>query len=97
MTQTRVQPRSESCDITRQGMSAFIIAMLQGDSNAEPTNILAVDTMIADTSARTSKQMDATAHAPELQEPESLLRPLKLLAERAGIREDVRVHFLNVT
>lgn len=48
MAQTRVQPKSESYDITRQGVSAFIAAMLQGDSSAEPINILAVDAMIAD-------------------------------------------------
>lgn len=39
MAQTRVQPKSESYDITRQGVSAFIAAMLQGDSSAEPINI----------------------------------------------------------
>ncbi len=80
---TRVQPKSESYDITRQGVSAFIAAMLQGDSSAEPINILAVDAMIADIDARTSRQMDAIIHAPEFQELESLLRSLKLLVERA--------------
>ena len=86
MAQTRVQPKSESYDITRQGVSAFIAAMLQGDSSAEPINILAVDAMIADIDARTSRQMDAIIHAPEFQELESLLRSLKLLVERADTR-----------
>ena len=45
--------------------------MLQGDSSAEPINILAVDAMIADIDARTSRQMDAIIHAPEFQELES--------------------------
>ena len=97
MTQTRVQPKSESYDIPRQGVSAFIAAMLQGDSSAEPINILAVDAMIADIDARTSRQMDAIIHAPEFQELESLLRSLKLLVERADTRENIKVHFLNVT
>ncbi|EPF7765283.1 type VI secretion system contractile sheath large subunit [Escherichia coli] len=97
MAQTRVQPKSESYDITRQGVSAFIAAMLQGDSSAEPINILAVDAMIADIDARTSRQMDAIIHAPEFQELESLLRSLKLLVERADTRENIKVHFLNVT
>ncbi len=44
-------------------MSAFIAAMLQGDSSAEPINIPAVDAMIADIDARTSRQMDAIIHA----------------------------------
>ncbi len=79
MAQTRVQPKSESYDITRQGVSAFIAAMLQGDSSAEPINILAVDAMIADIDARTSRQMDAIIHAPEFQELESAA-----LAEAAG-------------
>ncbi len=97
MAQTRVQPKSESYDITRQGVSAFIAAMLQGDSSAEPINILAVDAMIADIDARTGRQMDAIIHAPEFQELESLLRSLKLLVERADTRENIKVHFLNVT
>lgn len=97
MAQTRVQPKSESYDITRQGVSAFIAAMLQGDSSAEPINILVVDAMIADIDARTSRQMDAIIHAPEFQELESLLRSLKLLVERADTRENIKVHFLNVT
>ncbi len=78
-------------------MSAFIAAMLQGDSSAEPINIPAVDAMIADIDARTSRQMDAIIHAPEFQELESLLRSLKLLVERADTRENIKVHFLNVT
>ncbi len=97
MAQTRVQPKSESYDITRRGVSAFIAAMLQGDSSAEPINIPAVDAMIADIDARTSRQMDAIIHAPEFQELESLLRSLKLLVERADTRENIKVHFLNVT
>lgn len=53
--------------------------------------------MIADIDARTSRQMDAIIHAPEFQELESLLRSLKLLVERADTRENIKVHFLNVT
>lgn len=63
MAQTRVQPASDSYDITRQGVSAFIAAMLQGDDNAEPVNILAVDAMITDIDERTSRQMDAIVHS----------------------------------
>lgn len=97
MAQTRVQPTSESYDITRQGVGAFIAAMLQNDSNEEPINILAVDAMIADIDARTSRQMDAIIHTPEFQEVESLLRSLKLLVERADTRENIKIHFLNAT
>lgn len=80
MAQTRVKPASESYDITRHGVSAFIAAMLQNDNNEEPVNILAVDAMISDIDERTGRQMDAIVHAPEFQELESLLRSLKLLA-----------------
>ncbi len=97
MAQTRVQPASESYDITRQGVGAFIAAMLQNDSNEEPVNILAVDAMIADIDARTGRQMDAIIHTPEFQEVESLLRSLKLLVERADTRENIKIHFLNAT
>lgn len=97
MAQTRVKPASESYDITRQGVGAFIAAMLQNDSNKEPINILAVDAMIDDIDGRTGRQMDAIVHSPEFQELEALLRSLKLLAERTDIRENIKIHFLNAT
>ena len=48
MAQTRFQPASESYDIARQGVTAFIAALLQSDDDAESVDILAVNAMIAD-------------------------------------------------
>lgn len=97
MAQTRFQPASESYDAARQGVTAFIAALLQSDSDAEPVDILAVNAMIADIDARMGRQMDLILHAPELQELESFLRSLKLLVDRADTRENIKIHVLHVT
>ncbi|HKN02846.1 MAG TPA: type VI secretion system contractile sheath large subunit [Buttiauxella sp.] len=97
MAQTRFQPASESYDAARQGVTAFIAALLQSDSDAEPVDILAVNAMIADIDTRMGRQMDLILHAPELQELESFLRSLKLLVDRADTRENIKIHVLHVT
>jgi len=97
MAQTRFQPASESYDIARQGVTAFIAALLQSDNDAEPVDILAVNAMIADIDARTGRQMDLILHAPEFQELESFLRSLKLLVDRADTRENIKIHVLHAT
>jgi len=48
MAQTRIQPESESYDIARQGVTAFIASILQGNHQEEPVNRLAIDSMIAE-------------------------------------------------
>ncbi|HEX4504032.1 MAG TPA: type VI secretion system contractile sheath large subunit [Scandinavium sp.] len=97
MAQTRFQPESESYDIARQGVGAFIAALLQSDSESDPVDILAVNAMIADIDERTGRQMDLILHAPEFQEMESFLRSLKLLVERADTRENIKIHVMHVT
>jgi type VI secretion system protein ImpC len=97
MAQTRFQPESESYDIARQGVGAFIAALLQSDSDSDPVDILAVNAMIADIDERTGRQMDLILHAPEFQEMESFLRSLKLLVERADTRENIKIHVMHVT
>ncbi len=74
MVQTRFKPESESYDIARQGVTAFITALLQSDEGAESVDILAVNGMIADIDERMGRQMDLILHAPEFQELESFLR-----------------------
>ncbi|EKW1657235.1 type VI secretion system contractile sheath large subunit [Citrobacter freundii] len=97
MAQTRFKPESESYDIARQGVTAFISALLQRDDEAEPIDILAVNAMIADIDARMGHQMDLILHAPEFQELESFLRSLKLLVDHADPRENIKIHILSVT
>lgn len=95
MAQTRFKPESESYDIARQGVTAFISALLQSDDEAEPVDILAVNAMIADIDARMGHQMDLILHAPEFQELESFLRSLKLLVDHADPRENIKIHLLH--
>ncbi|UNK60692.1 type VI secretion system contractile sheath large subunit [Buttiauxella ferragutiae] len=97
MAQTRFQPASESYDVARQGVTAFIAALLESNTDAEPVDILAVNAMIADIDARMGRQMDLILHAPELQELESFLRSLKLLVDRADTRENIKIHVLHAT
>lgn len=97
MEQTRFQPDSEGYDIARQGVTAFISALLQGEHDKEPINILAVDAMIADIDARKGEQMDAIIHAPEFQQLESFLRSLKLLVDHVDPRENIKLHVLHAT
>ncbi|WP_054178835.1 type VI secretion system contractile sheath large subunit [Trabulsiella odontotermitis] len=97
MSQTRFQPDSESYDIARHGVTAFISALLQSDNDAEPIDILAVNTMIADIDERMGRQMDLIVHSPEFQELESFLRSLKLLVERADTRENIKIYVVHAT
>ncbi|OAT34375.1 ImpC family protein [Buttiauxella brennerae ATCC 51605] len=97
MAQTRFKPASESYDVARQGVTAFIAALLESNTDAEPVDILAVNAMIADIDARMGRQMDLILHAPELQELESFLRSLKLLVDRADTRENIKIHVLHAT
>lgn len=95
MAQSRFQPESESYDIARQGVTAFIAALLE--HQAESVDILAVNAMIADIDERLGRQMDLICHSPEFQELESFLRSLKLLVNRADTRENIKIHLLHVT
>lgn len=95
MAQSRFQPESESYGIARQGVTAFISALLQNE--AESVDILAVNAMIADIDERTSRQMDLILHDPVIQELESLLRSLKLLVERTDPRENIKIYLLHAT
>ncbi|ECV9822992.1 type VI secretion system contractile sheath large subunit [Salmonella enterica subsp. houtenae] len=97
MAQTRFQPASESYDITRQGVTAFIAAMLESNNDEEPVDILAVNAMIADIDDRMGRQMDLLVHSPEFQELESFLLSLKLLVDRADPRENIKIHVLHAT
>ncbi|MFW0766233.1 type VI secretion system contractile sheath large subunit [Trabulsiella odontotermitis] len=97
MSQTRFQPDSESYDIARHGVTAFISALLQSDNEAEPIDILAVNAMIADIDERMGRQMDLIVHSPEFQELESFLRSLKVLVERADTRENIKIYVVHAT
>lgn len=97
MAQTRFKPESESYDIARQGVTAFITALLQSDEEAESVDILAVNGMIADIDERMGRQMDLILHAPEFQELESFLRSLKLLVDHADPRENIKIHLMHAT
>jgi type VI secretion system protein ImpC len=97
MAQTRFKPESESYGIARQGVTAFITALLQNDDEAESVDILAVNAMIADIDTRVGHQMDLILHAPEKQELESFLRSLKLLVDRADPRENIKIHLMHAT
>ncbi|WP_149911979.1 type VI secretion system contractile sheath large subunit [Citrobacter freundii] len=95
MAQSRFQPESESYDIARQGVTAFISALLQNE--AESVDILAVNAMIADIDDRTGRQMDLILHDPAIQELEALLCSLKLLVERTDPRENIKIYLLHAT
>lgn len=95
MAQSRFQPESESYGIARQGVTAFVSALLQNE--AESVDILTVNAMIADIDDRTSRQMDLILHDPVIQELESLLRSLKLLVERTDPRENIKIYLLHAT
>lgn len=97
MAQTRFKPESESYDIARQGVTAFIAALLKSDNDVEPVDILAVNTMIADIDERMGRQMDLILHATEFQELESFLRSLKLLVDHADPRENIKIHVMHAT
>lgn len=97
MAQTRFKPESESYDIARQGVTAFITTLLQSNDETESVDILAVNGMIADIDERMSRQMDLILHAPEFQELESFLRSLKLLVDHADPRENIKIHLLHAT
>ena len=97
MAQTRMQPDSESYDIAKQGVTAFITSLLQNDQYEEPVNKLAVDSMIAEIDRKLGLQMDAIVHADEFQQLEAFWRSLKLLVDRTDFRENIKIHILHAT
>ncbi|WP_312948291.1 type VI secretion system contractile sheath large subunit [Superficieibacter sp.] len=97
MAQTRIQPGSESYDIARQGVTAFITSILEANSTTEPVNKLAVDSMIADIDYRIGRQMDEIIHASEFQQLESFWRSLKTMVDRVDFRENIKINVLHAT
>lgn len=97
MAQTRIQPESESYDIARQGVTAFIASILQGNHQEEPINRFAIDSMITEIDEKMSNQMNEIVHSDKFQRVESFWRSLKLLVDRTDFRENIKIHVLHAT
>lgn len=97
MAQTRIQPESESYDIARQGVTAFIASILQSNHQEEPVNRFAIDSMITEIDEKMSNQMNEIVHSEKFQRVESFWRSLKLLVDRTDFRENIKIHVLHAT
>lgn len=94
---TKVKPQDESYGMTRQGVRAFINAMLQPDKAGRKVCAAEVDEMIADLDRKLSTQMNAILHNDEFQKLESSWRSLKFLVDRTDFRENIKISILNVS
>ncbi len=94
---TKLKPSDETYALTRKGVEALIMQLLEPGKEGVKVSKAALDDMIAEIDKKLSLQVDAILHHPEFQKMESSWRSLKLLIDRTDFRENVKVEVLNVS
>lgn len=97
LAETHMRPGDEGYEIAKNGVGAFVAAMLAPTHRGEKIDKVVVDAMIAEIDRKLSLQLDAILHAPPLQKLESSWRGLKHLVDRTDFRENVRIELLSTT
>ncbi|MBN1106466.1 MAG: type VI secretion system contractile sheath large subunit [Deltaproteobacteria bacterium] len=92
---TRLKPTDEAYSITRQGVQAFIDALLKPEREGVKVSPALVDDMIAEIDQKLSRQVDAVLHNAEFQKLESAWRSLKFLIDRTDFRENNKIEILS--
>ena len=95
LNETKINPKDEVPDATRQGLKLLIEEMLKPDRIQKKVDRAVVDAMIAEIDAKISKQVDAILHDPGFQRLESTWRGLKFVIDRTKFTENIRVEMLN--
>jgi type VI secretion system protein ImpC len=92
---TRLKPTDEAYSITKQGVQAFIDALLKPEREGAKVSPALVDDMIAEIDQKLSRQVDAVLHNSEFQKLESAWRSLKFLIDRTDFRENNKIEILS--
>ncbi|MET0286715.1 MAG: type VI secretion system contractile sheath large subunit [Polyangiales bacterium] len=96
LAEAKLARGDETYAVARQGVEAFVGAMLAPERRGERVDRAVVDAMIAEIDRRIGAQVNEIMHAPEFQSLESTWRELKLLVDRVDFRENVRVEIVNL-
>jgi type VI secretion system protein ImpC len=83
--------------LVRQGLEAFLGFVVKHGGTAEMVDRPGVDLLLAELTARMSRQIDVILHHPAFQELEAAWRGLKFVIDRVDFRENIRVELLNVS
>ena len=94
---TRLKPKDEGYDTTKQGVQAFIDELLKPERQGVKIGKDIVDEMIADIDAKLSSQMNEILHNEDFQKLESSWRSLKYLVDHTDFRENTKIEVLNVS
>lgn len=94
---TRVQPGDDAYSITKQGLEAFVTALLDPHRSQEKISQGLIDEMISGLDEKLCRQVDAIMHHDSFQQLESAWRSLKFLVDRTDFRENNRIEILNVS
>uniref|UniRef100_UPI004056FF92 type VI secretion system contractile sheath large subunit n=1 Tax=Candidatus Electrothrix sp. TaxID=2170559 RepID=UPI004056FF92 len=94
---TKMSPGDEGYEITKQGVQAFIDALLQPGREESRISQGLVDEMISELDQKLSKQMNLILHNKEFQQLEGAWRSLKYLVDHTNFRENMKIEVLNVS
>src|SRR5690606_10056503 len=97
IAETRLSPEDAAYGIARQGVCAFIEALLKPHNQQPPVKEAMVDRMIAASARRVGQRMAELLHHPSFQALESAWRGLKLLVDRTDFRENTRIELINAS
>jgi type VI secretion system protein ImpC len=96
LAEARLDRADESYVIARQGVEAFVGAMLEPGRVGARVDRAVVDSMIAELDRRITGQVNEIMHAPEFQQLESSWREVKLLVDRIDFRENIKLEIINL-
>ncbi len=94
---TKMSPGDEGYEVTKQGVQAFIDALLQPGKETVKVSQGLVDEMISDLDQKLSAQMNQILHNKDFQALEGAWRSLKYLVDHTDFRENTKIELLNVS
>jgi len=97
LSEAKMGPGNEGCEIAKAGVQAFIAELIQPKREGERVDKALVDAMIAEIDQKLSRQIDEILHHPQFQALESAWRGLKFVIDRVNFRENVKVEMVNVS
>ncbi len=97
LQETRIKPSDEGYDSAKQGIGAFIAALLKPEAQGEKINSSAVDQMVAEIDRKLSAQTNEILHDPAFQKLESSWRGVKFLVDRTDFRQNIKIEVLNAS
>jgi type VI secretion system protein ImpC len=97
LQETRIKPSDEGYDAAKEGVGAFIAALLKPEARGEKINSAAVDQMVAEIDRKLSAQINEILHDEGFQKLESAWRSVKFLVDRTDFRQNIKIEVLNAS